>query len=69
MSKLIIENRSSASDIEALEAVKMVINGGRISNNKTQYCYCSIWWEKWGNKLIIETHLNQKSDKFVISDE
>jgi type VI protein secretion system component Hcp len=64
MGKLIIENRSKVSDIEALQAVQMVMESGRISNQGKQYCYFSTTL----NNLGIASFLNKKSDRFVVVD-
>lgn len=66
--KLIIDNRTELSDLEAMELVKAVVKEGRISNNGKQYCY--------GTTVQIDeslygiwTDLNAKSDRFVITDK
>ena len=41
MSRIIINNHSRVSDFKALELVQSVVKEGRISNNDTQYCYCT----------------------------
>ena len=41
MSRIIINNRSRVSDFKALELVQKAIEPGRISNDNTQYCYCT----------------------------
>ena len=70
MSKLIIHNFSSVSDIDALEYVKKVITGGRISGQgeKKQYCYLTQF--AVGDNLTIDVaaFLNDKSDSFNVSD-
>jgi len=66
MNKLIIENRTELTDLEAINLVGKVINQGRISNNGKQYCYCTGIIIK-DKKYMIYTDLNKKSDKFVIT--
>ena len=66
MNKLIIDNRTKLTDLEAVNLVSRVIAHGRISNDGKQYCY--------GTRITIEdkeymiwTDLNKKSDRFVIT--
>lgn len=68
MNKLIIDNRTELTDLEAVTLVSRVIAQGRISNNGEQYCY--------GTRITIEdkeymiwTDLNKKSDRFVITTQ
>jgi len=67
MNKIIIDNRSDLSDINALSVVCSVVREGRISNNNRQYCYyCTT---KFDNKKYgISTYLNKKSDRFIITE-
>lgn len=65
MNKIIVENRSTASDIDALEAVQLVMRSGRISNDGKQYCY----YVTTLNNLGIASFLNKKSDRFVVVDD
>ena len=62
--RISIENRSKLSMGAALHYVKMVIEHGRISNNKTNYCYVTTWS---GDNIVIYAHKNKKSDRFVVS--
>lgn len=65
--KLIIDNRTELSDLEALDLVRIVIKQGRISNDEKQYCYgttISVNERFYG----VWTDLNKKSDRFVITD-
>ena len=39
MNKLIIDNRTELTDLEAVTLVSRVIAQGRISNDGKQYCY------------------------------
>ena len=67
MSKIIIHNRSSASDKEVIDTVAIIVGEGRVSNNGKQYC-----------RLVslmmngIETHfvsdINKSSDRFTVYD-
>lgn len=59
--RIIIENRSNASDKRVLKAVADVIDLGRISNNEKQYCYLTTFFDG----LKISTDLNKASDRFV----
>lgn len=65
MNKLIIDNRTELTDLEAVNLISKVIKQGRISNDGKQYCY--------GTGITIDdksymvwTDLNKKSDRFVI---
>lgn len=65
MNKLIIDNRTGLTDLEALTLVSRVVNQGRISNDGKQYCYgTGITLD--GNQYLIWTDLNKKSDRFVV---
>ena len=65
MNKLIIDNRTDLSDLDAVNLVSKVINQGRISNDGKQYCYGTgvTYKEK---PYLIWTDLNKKSDRFII---
>jgi len=65
MNKLIIDNRTNLSDLDATLLVKQVIAHGRISNDEKQYCYMTTI-EHQGNDYNIYTDLNKRSDRFVI---
>jgi hypothetical protein len=66
MNKLIIDNRTELTDLEAVTLVGKVINQGRISNDSKQYCYgTGITIED--KEYMIWTDLNKKSDRFVIT--
>lgn len=66
--KIIIDNRTELSDLDAMCLVKSIIKEGRISNNDKQYCYgTTINIE--GNLYGIWTEVNKKSDRFVITDK
>lgn len=64
MSKIIIHNQSKVSDIEALQAVQLVMKAGRISNDGKQYCYYATTKDNLG----ISSFLNKKSDCFMVRD-
>ena len=66
MNKLIIDNRTELTDLEAVTLVSRVIDQGRISNDGKQYCYgTGITIED--KEYMIWTDLNKKSDRFVIT--
>ena len=66
--KLIIDNRTDISDMEALRMVIEVVEMGRISNDGKQYCYgTSI--AKGSLDIMIWAYLNKKSDRFVIVED
>jgi len=64
VSRIIIENRSSKSDINALMNVISVIAGGKVSNNGKQHCYCTTF----SNDIMVFTFLNKGSERFVVTD-
>jgi hypothetical protein len=66
MSKIIIDNRSSHSDVAVLGLVQRVVRRGRNSNNGTQYCYLTRCLDA---KALIATDLNKKSDRFIVMDD
>lgn len=65
MNKLIIDNRTELTDLEAINLVSRVVKLGRISNYNKQYCYGIVITIE-NKEYIIWTHLNKKSDRFVI---
>ncbi len=67
MNKLIINNRTDLTDIDAVNLVKQVIESGRISNNGMQYCYITII-KLGGKEYVVCADLNKKSDRFLITD-
>ena len=68
MNKLIIDNRTELTDLEAVTLISKVINQGRISNGGKQYCYgTGITIED--KEYMIWTDLNKKSDRFVITTQ
>lgn len=68
MSKIIIDNNSALSMPGALELISKVIKGGRISNDKKQYCYFTAFTLYGGAKVGVTTDLNKRSDKFTLHD-
>jgi phage-related minor tail protein len=69
MSRIIINNRSKAYDIQALKMVGEVMHGGRISGtgDKAQYCYASTFRFGVESFTVIAT-LNKCSDSFTVVD-
>ena len=67
MNKMIIQNDTDITDLEALRMIIMVVKEGRISNkgNRKQYCFVTqvVMAE---NDYTIIADLNKKSDKFII---
>jgi hypothetical protein len=68
MNKIIIDNRSSKTDIECLKYVKVVMENGRISNDDKQYSYVTTFRND-PLDIFVVTDLNKKSDRFVILDD
>lgn len=66
MSRIIIENRTELDDALAVDMVKQVIQGGRISNGDLQYCYYTTFTGEDGRKFGVSTDLNKASDRFVV---
>lgn len=67
MNKLIIDNRTELTDIEAITLVSIVIKKGRISNDEKQYVYGTVIAIEY-KEYMIWTDLNKKSDRFVITN-
>lgn len=65
MGRIIINNRSDASDMEALLMVYKVMEGGRQSNEGKQYCYLSAFGGD-NNRYDVATDLRKGSDSFVV---
>lgn len=68
MNKIIIDNQvSGLSDLDTLVIVSKVVELGRVSNNNKQYCYAAevLFDDK---KFMVYTHLNKRSDRFVITN-
>lgn len=68
MNKLIIDNRTKLTDLDALTLIKAVVSQGRISKDGKQYCYITAMVFE-GSKYIVHAILNKKSDRFVIVGE
>ena len=68
MSKIIIENRSSLDNMQAMSLVSQVVASGRISNDGKQYCYYSTGAVD-GKPIGVDSFLNKKSDRFVVVDQ
>lgn len=62
MSKIIIQNDTTLSDLEVIQYVSGVIRMGRISNHGKQYCYHSAFEDG----ISVTSYLNKKSDRFVL---
>ncbi len=43
MNRIIINNKTDLADDVALRLVNKVIDGGKVSNEGTQYCYLSVF--------------------------
>lgn len=65
MNRIIINNKSDAGDLEAIEMVKYVVGGGRVSKNGKQYCFLTIF-SILSKFYSVASFLNKKSDMFVI---
>ena len=70
MGKIIIDNRSDMTDLDAVDVVKNIVIAGRISNFRTQYCYLTVIgnYKGTGKNYQVASFLNKKSDRFVIID-
>lgn len=66
MEKLIIDNRTNRPIDEVLEAVKLTIAEGRISNSRYGKQYCSI--VRFENGIIVCCDKTKRSDKFTIDE-
>jgi hypothetical protein len=60
--KIHIDIRDDIKPEIALERVKQVIKGGRVSKNNTMYCFMSIF----GDNITVVTREYRKSDCFVV---
>ena len=67
VSKLIIENRTSISDAEALRFCMDVVEKGKVSGrgDKAQYCYLTVYRSK-GRNIYVSAFKNKLSDRFLI---
>ena len=68
MNKLIIDNKTELTDLEAVRLVESVITQGRISNDGKQYCYGTTFTYKQ-KSFVVWTDKNKKSDRFVILND
>lgn len=64
VSKIIIDNRSSQTDEQAIQKVLSVMELGRVSNNGKQYCYITAF----SDDVLVATDLNKCSDRFIVQD-
>ena len=64
MSKLIIVNRTGMSMAKVLTYITAVIDQGRISNKRTQYCYAT----SFHDGTIVYSMMNDKSDRLLVTD-
>jgi len=70
MGKMIINNRSSLPDQEALLYISSVIEQGRISDNNKQYCYVTVFHgDIYGEdmEIAVSSRKNKRSDRFVVT--
>lgn len=68
MSRIILNNKSSAPDDIALAFVIDCIRAGRISNEGKQYCYATRY-SSGSEKYILSSVLNESSDSFTLLDD
>jgi hypothetical protein len=64
MSKLIIQNDASCSDVQALQYVMTVIRQGRVSEDGKAYCYVT----SFVDGVVVGCMRNARSDRFVVRD-
>lgn len=65
MSRIIINNKTSASDLDALWLVLSVVKKGRISGDGKHYCYCSVS-QKY---VVLATQGKSGTETFTLLDE
>jgi len=65
MSKIIIDNRSNISDIDALKLVEDVIEDGRVSDFGKSYCSVSVF-TRGKEKTSVYARNNKSSDTFIV---
>ncbi len=68
MNRIIIDNRTDLGDLYAVRMVLRVIDAGRVSNNRKQYCYLTAFRLE-GKEYLVSTYLNKKSERFVITED
>ena len=66
MAKIIINNRSSRSDIDALRFVAAVITMGRVNDSNKSYWHLTVFGNE--DKCAVSAECNKKSDTFVVTD-
>jgi hypothetical protein len=62
MERLIIDNRTDKPMCEVLECCKSVVSQGRISNNNTEYCCLTTFY----NGVKVWSFKNKKSDRLLV---
>ena len=62
---LITINDDNIDDFEAIMSVAAVVQGGRISNKKTAYSYCSFWDN---GDVVYSEKLESGTDKFFVTN-
>jgi hypothetical protein len=65
--KLIIQNQSELTDIDAIGLVYKVIANGKISENGKSYCYATTFKIK-KNKYVVYANGNQDKTNFTIEN-
>lgn len=71
MGRIIINNESQATDFQAMDLVRRVMDQGRISNFDKQYSYATAFnvEDNAGHhEYIVISSLNEKSDSFKVLD-
>lgn len=71
MGRVIIDNRSSQSDMVAVSACQKVMRNGRISGagDKKQYCYATRVFTQDSPNLMVYASKNKCSDRFTVTDD
>lgn len=64
MNRIIINNKTSLSDMEALDMIKQIIAIGRVSNDGKQYCYGTTF----ENHMVVTDHVDGR-DTFHICEK
>lgn len=71
--RIIVENRSSVSDVDAMMMVRSVMQDGRVSNDGRQYCYATVFTftaeDGAKRRVSVVAKQNKRSDRFVVDDE
>jgi len=63
MAKIIIDIRDDIDELTAISRVKHVISEGRVSKDKTLYCYATTWHD--GIKVYTRDY--RKNDCFIVT--